>query len=139
MPRELSQGDSWFQTKDTGLAAVLTSLDFGFFDPDQACEYQETGGKKTITWMYESFNKDKTLSAMDVLKHWKNAEKYCEDNPACRVASAIATAKNLRVFNSEIKKMTPMTCYEVGSNKYWVKKGTDKEIKLSKSSRAKKI
>lgn len=139
MPREIKEGDSWFHTRSTEFASVLSALDFEFYDPELPCEVREIKGNNICVWMYEPNCKHGELTAGDVYKSWKKAEEYCEQNPRCRIAAAIATAKNLRLFNDETKKAVPSVCYEIGDKKIWVKKGSEQEIKLSKSSRANKL
>ena len=137
MPREIKQGDRWFQTENTGLAAVLVALDFKFWDEEKACDLREVNGKVKATWVFEESVHD--VEAMEVLKAWKNAEKYCEDNPMCPIGTAIAAVKNLKVFNKGVKEGIPLVCYEIGPNKMWVPKGSDKDKKLSQIPKAKRI
>jgi len=137
MPREIKQGDRWFQTENTGLAAVLVALDFKFWDEEKACDLREVNGKVKATWVFEESVHD--VEAMEVLKAWKNAEKYCEDNPMCPIGTAVAAVKNLKIFNKGVKEGIPLVGYELGSNKMWVPKGSDKDKKLSQIPKAKRI
>lgn len=137
MPREIKQGDRWFQTDNTGLAAVLVALDFNFWDEDTACDLREVKGKVKATWIFEdSVHK---IEAMDVFKAWKNADKYCDENPMCPIATAIAAAKNVQIFNKGVKEGIPLVGYEIGTNTMWVPKGSEKDKKLSQIPKAKKI
>lgn len=138
MPKEIKKGDSFFHTRDTGLAAALSALDFDFFDPDISCEVQIIKGKRVYTWVYKSHSKhgDK---AIDVLRAWRDAENYCEENPQSRIATAIATAKNYRLFTKESKKAPAKIGFEVGDATLWVYEGSEQYKKLSKSRRATKL
>ena len=137
MPREIKRGDRWFQTENTGLAAVLVALDFKFWDEEKACDLREVNGKVKATWMFEDTGSK--YQAMEVFKAWKNAEKYCEENPMCPIGTAIAAVKNLKIFNKGVKEGIPLVGYEIGPNKMWVAKGSEKDKKLSQIPKAKKI
>ena len=41
----IERGDSWFTTKDTELAAILTALDFEFYDPESPADIRLKGRK----------------------------------------------------------------------------------------------
>ena len=135
--REIKQGDRWFQTRDTGLAAVLTALDFEFFGTEAPCQIREVKGERIAHWCYEA--SAGKLEAGKVLKAWKNADKYCEENPSCPIASAVSAVKNLRVFNEGIKTGTAMVGYKMGKRVIWIAEGSDKENKIIKDGRAKKL
>lgn len=137
MPREIKQGDRWFQTEDTGLAAVLIALDFAFWDEEAPCDLREVKGKVKATWLFNESAND--IKAVEVFKAWKNAEKYCEENPKCFIASAVAAVKNFKIFNKGIKEGIPLVGYELGPNQMWVPKGSDKDKKLSQIPKAKKL
>ena len=137
MPREIKQGDRWFQTENTGLAAVLVALDFKFWDEEIPCDLREVNGKKKALWVFEESPNE--VSALDVLKAWKNAEKYCEEKPMCPIACAIAAVKNFKIFNKGVKEGAPLVGYELGGNTMWVVKDSDKHKKLQKIPKAKKI
>ena len=137
MPRDLKQGDSYFQTQSTELAAVLSALAFQFWDSENACDIREINGKRVASWVFET--EANSTSAGEVAKAWKNADKYCDENPSCRIASAIAAVKNVRYFNEGVKNGKPLVGYKLGERVLWVAKGGDKEIKQIKYGRAKKL
>ncbi len=137
MAREIKQGDRWFQTKSTELAAVLVALDFKFWDKDIPCDLREVNGEKNPLWLFEEAPEG--ISALQVMKAWKNADKYCEENPNCRVATAIAAVKNVRVFNEGVKNGVPLVGYQLGKNVMWVTKDSPKDKKLQKVPKAKKL
>jgi len=139
MPRQIQKGDSWFQTQVTELAAVLLALDFNFWDEEVACDLRKEGGVKRVTWFFCLEDIRGELSSRDVYKAWKNYEKYCKENPMCRIASAISAVKNLRTMNEGIKKSSALVGYKLGKQTIWVTEDSDKEEKLKASSRAKKL
>ena len=137
--REIQQGDSWFHTRETALAAVLTALDFEFWDPENCAQVIELKGKREVTWLYQPNNKDSTIQALEVYRAWKDSDNYCNKKTHCRIASAIAAAKNLKTFNKQTKDLPAQVCYELGSKKFYVTKDSEKDIKLSKHPSAEKL
>ena len=80
---------------------------------------------------------DHTLEKYNWQKHL--FEKYCEENPKCFIASAVAAVKNFKIFNKGVKEGIPLVGYELGPNQMWVPKGSEKDKKLSQISKAKKL
>ena len=112
MPRDLQQGDAIFQTKFTELAAVLSALDFDFWDDECPVRLQEVGGAKKVIYFFEVESKH-GVQAQEVHKAWKNSEQYCADNLNTPIATAIAAVKNLRTFNTAVKEGNPVIPYQV--------------------------
>ena len=139
MPREIQRGDSWFQTQVTELAAVFVALDFEFWDEEAACDLRKEKGEKRITWFFCLKDVRDDLTAQEVYKAWKKAEAYCEENPMCRIGSAISAVKNLRTMNEGIKNSPALVGYKIGKQVLWVTENSDKEEKLKASSRAKQL
>ena len=139
MPRQIQRGDSWFQTQLTELAAVFVALDFDFWDPEAACDIRKQQGVRKITWFFNMKNQDESLHAKDVFKAWKKYESYLEENPNCRIGSAIAAVKNLRIMNEGIKKSPTLIGYKLGGKEIWVVEGSEGQDKLKQSSRAKEL
>jgi len=139
MAKQIKQGDRWFQTRNTELAAILSALDFGFWDDENACDLREIEGDKKVMWMFAPMSKNGDSSAEDVYRAWKNADKYCEENPKCRIGSAVAAVKNLRVFKDGVKNGVPLVGYKLGRHTMWVLKDSEKDKKLQGTSRAKRI
>ena len=135
----IERGDSWFTTKDTELAAILTALDFEFYDPESPADIRLKDGKTIVTWLFLNESKDGKRSALDVYKSYKNAQKSVEENPNDPVSYAIASVKNLRVFNESIKKAKPLHGFEVGKHSIWVTEDDKRYERMMNDSRCKKL
>ena len=136
--RQLVQGDNPFVTQDTGLAAVLTALDFEFFDPENPADTRVTKGKVVATWVFETKNPE-GKSARDVLKVWKNPKKYVEESPHDPVVYTVCAVKNLRVFNEAVKNSKPAHGFKLGKHTLWIREDDPKFKEISKDPRAIKL
>mgnify|MGYP003121754422 CR=1 FL=1 len=136
--RAIQQGDQLFITRDTELAAILTALDFDFFDPEYPVQIRYEKGKVQAIWMFKSENVN-NLKAVDIVKDWKNPEKAIEERPTDVSTYTICAIKNLRAYNKSIKKSTPLHGFKLGEHAMWVHPDDKKYKKLLNDPRAKQI
>tara|TARA_R100000734_G_scaffold19153_1_gene18708 strand:+ start:29105 stop:29521 length:417 start_codon:yes stop_codon:yes gene_type:complete len=135
----IERGDSWFTTKDTELAAILTALDFEFFDPDDPASVRIQDGKLQVTWLFQNESIDGKRSAREVYKAYKNFKKTIEEKPDDPISYAIASVKNFRVFNDSLKKAKPMHGFKVGKHTIWVTEDDKRYERMINDPRCKKL
>lgn len=137
--RDLQQGDTFFSTQSTELAAILTALDFEFFDKERPADVRVKNGKEVTTWMFNTSCVNGDRQALDIYKAYKNAEKTVKENPTDPISYTIAAVKNLSVFNKAVKEAKPLHGFKIGKHTLWVTEEDSRYKKLTEDPRAKKL
>ena len=131
--------DLFFSTQSTELAAILTALDFEFFDKERPADVRVKNGKEVTTWMFDTSCVNGDRQALDIYKAYKNAEKTVEENPTDPISYTIAAVKNLSVFNKAVKEAKPLHGFKIGKHTLWVTEEDSRYKKLTEDPRAKKL
>lgn len=103
----IETGDSFAYTTDTRLASALSAVGIPFHEK-QPYDHLEKDGKEWVQWNFEPLSKCGSYVTYDLIKAWKDDEKWLSENAEDHPFAIAMRALHIREFLVDgIKRNNP--------------------------------